>query len=233
MRLKIVASTLLFTVICLGGAVGESESIDLNLYLQDISRAQPPRLFGDFIILTCAPRAPTRLVGARFSHEDFRIFHPFRKNENGVYVLALSAPAGSQTVLYRFMIDGVWTIDHANPLRDTDAGGITFSVFHYTRTVPVVALAAGPRLLGDGLVEFSLTAESGSVVAIAGDFNAYDPFTHRLEESSPGLFTIRLRLLPGRHYYCFMVNGVHRTDPLNDRVAADADRLPYSIFDVR
>ncbi len=233
MRIKIIAATLLMAVICLGDTVGESESIDLNLYLQDISRAQPPRLFGDFIILTCAPRPAARLVGARFSHEDFRIFHPFRKNENGVYVLALSAPAGSQTVLYRFMIDGVWTFDHVNPLRETDAGGITFSVFQYTRTAPAVALAAGPRLVGDGLVEFSLTAESGSVVTIAGDFNAYDPFTHPLKESSPGLFTIRLRLLPGRHYYGFTVNGVHRTDPLNDRVAADADQRPYSILDVR
>ncbi len=227
---KIGLAALLFAMLTLCGAV--SESIDLNLYLQDIGRAMPPRVFGDYLVFTCATRVPARVVGARFSHEDFRFFHTFRKNENGVYVLTLPVPARSQIVKYRLMIDGVWTADSANPLHEPDEQGIIFSLFPFERTERS-APPDGPRLLADGIVEFNLAAESGAIVSVAGDFNAFDPFTHRLKEVSPGLFSLRLKLLPGRHYYHFTVNGVRQIDPQNERVAHDADRRQYSFLNTR
>jgi hypothetical protein len=225
-------AALLFLTLFLCGAAGES--LDLNLYLHNIVKAGPPAVFGDFIVFSCATRVPARVVGARFSHEDFRFFHAYRKNDSGIYVLALPAPAESRTLKYRIMIDGVWMADPANPLSDTDEQGIVFSLAAFEQTAPVTtAVASGPRLTAEGEVEFNLEAESGSIVTVAGDFNNYDPFTQRLSEVSPGLYRLRLRLLPGRHYYCFIVNGVRRVDPQNERVVYDADRQPYSPLVIR
>jgi hypothetical protein len=224
---KALIPLLLFFTLALSGA--GAESIDLYLYLQDVVRAAPPRIFGDYLIFSCTTRVPARIVGARFSHENFRHFHTFRKNENNVYILALPVPDRSQTVKYRIMIDGVWGPDQANPLRKIDERGIAFSLVPYER----IADPAGresPRLLTDGFVEFNLKAESGSVVTVAGDFNAYDPFTLRMREKEPGLFSLRLKLLPGLHYYFFTVDGVRLIDPQNDRPAHDADRKQYSLL---
>jgi hypothetical protein len=217
--------------VTLYGAAGES--IDLNLYLQDIQEAAPPRVFGEYLVFSCATRAPALVVGARFSHENFSRFHTFRKNENNIYVLALAAPPQSQVIKYRIMIDGVWGADPANPRREKDERGIVFSLVAYERIERVIPTRESPRLLADGLVEFNLSAESGSVVTVAGDFNAYDPFTLRMEEITPGLFSLRLKLSPGHHYYYFTINGTRLIDPQNDRLAQDADREPYSVVTVR
>ena len=52
-----------------------------------------------------------RLVGARFEHESYQEFHPYFRNENGVFVLLLDVPEGLETLTYRICVDGVWTYD--------------------------------------------------------------------------------------------------------------------------
>jgi hypothetical protein len=225
-----VIPALVWLVLTAGPVFGES--IDLNLYLQDVNQAAPPAVFGDFIILSCQTRTPARVVGARFSHEDFRSFHTYSRNENGVFVLAIPVPEQNVTIRYRIVIDGVWMSDPANPLRDTDERGIVFSLIPFVST-GTGAIVESPRLLADGMVEFNFKGHGGSSVTVAGDFNAYDPFTHRLAEVSPGFYRLRLKLLPGRHFYHFVVDGFVLLDPQNERMVHDADGRQYSLLLVR
>jgi hypothetical protein len=217
-----------FLGFCLAFASGES--VDLNLHLQGLDEAAPPEVFDDAIVFTYRPPTPVFIVGARFSHENYEVFHTFRKNENDVYVLALPLPETAGVIKYRLMVDGVWIPDPANPASVTDDRGVVFSLFAYRQTA--AAPIESPRLLSDGYVEFSVEMPAGEIVTIAGDFNGFDPFTLRLAETRPGVYSIRLKLLPGRHLYYFVVDGVSFVDPNNERMAVDADRRQLSIVNV-
>ncbi|MBN2353850.1 MAG: glycogen-binding domain-containing protein [Spirochaetales bacterium] len=207
-----------------------AESVDLNLHLQAFENARPPEVFNDLVIFSYRPAARVFIVGARFSHEKYEIFHTFRKNENGVYVLSLPLPASGGVVRYRFMVDGVWMADPANPASVTDERGVVFSLFSVQKTdQPTLE---SPRLLGDGYVEFTVAGQPGELITIAGDFNNYNPFTHRLSETQPGVYSIKIKLLPGRHLYYFVLDGVSFIDPLNERVVIDVDRHQLSVVTV-
>jgi hypothetical protein len=211
--------------LCLAGVWGES--VDLNLHLQGLEEAAPPQVYADAIVLTYQSARPVFIVGARFSHEQYRIFHTFRKNENNLFVLSLPLPETSAVVKYRLMVDGVWLPDPANPAIDRDEQGTVFSLFTYEKTgnTPLES----PRLLTEGFVEFSLETQPGLIVTIAGDFNGYDPFTHRLKEIRTGIYSTRLKLLSGRHLYYYIVNGVPSVDPRNERMVLDADHRRLSL----
>ncbi len=219
----------LFLALCLARAAGES--VGLNLRLQAIEQPSPPEVFDDAIIFSYRPPAKVFIVGARFSHEHYGVFHTFRKNENGVYVLALPLPGETEVIKYRLMVDGVWIADPANPAAETDPQGVVFSLLPYEATArtPVES----PRLLPDGYVEFSVEGTSGELITIAGDFNGFDPFTHRLAETRPGVYSIRIKLLPGRHLYYFVLDGVSFVDSLNPESVLDAERRRLSVVTVK
>ncbi|MQY76537.1 MAG: hypothetical protein GH155_02810, partial [Spirochaeta sp.] len=63
-----------------------------------------------------------------------------------------------------------------------------------------------------------------------GEFNNWDPFSHNLMQEQPGLFTITLRLLPGPHYYLFVVDGDKTLDPFNLDSATDYEDYRVSTF---
>jgi hypothetical protein len=213
-----------------GLALASAESVDLNLHLQGLEEAAPPEIFDDAIIFTYRSSTPLFIVGARFSHENFQVFHTFNRNENDVYVLALPLPEESGVIKYRLMVDGVWMADPANPESETDQRGTVFSLFSYVKTEN--GPLESPRLLGGGEVEFSLQMQSGEIVTIAGDFNGYDPFILRLKETRPGIYSVRLKLLPGRHLYYYVVDGVSFVDPRNGSMVLDADWRRLSLVTV-
>jgi hypothetical protein len=63
--------------------------------------------------------------------------------------------------------------------------------------------------------QFILEAPRASRVALVGDFNAWDADqTPLLRDPSSGIWTVMVRLAPGRHVYAFMVDGTAWTlDP--------------------
>ena len=51
-----------------------------------------------------------------------------------------------------------------------------------------------------------------------------------LEESSPGVYTITLRVPPGRHWYVFYSDGLRILDRLNGDTGVDPDGRTVSYF---
>ena len=87
-----------------------------------------------------------------------------------------------------------------------------------------------PIIDADGCVTLSFAGTPGATITVAGSFNNWDPFTHRLRERTPGIYETTVRLLPGRYYYVFIVGGKKKTDPLNDQTALDPSGLAVSTF---
>lgn len=59
---------------------------------------------------------------------------------------------------------------------------------------------------------FVCTHTGGGEVYIAGDFNEWNPRSHRMTRRE-GWFQRKLKLTPGVHEYKFVVDGEWQTDP--------------------
>jgi hypothetical protein len=65
-----------------------------------------------------------------------------------------------------------------------------------------------PELSGSRAVYLRLVAPASSRVVVVGDFNNWDPGATPLRSSGrEGIWTVELRLKPGRYHYTFLVDG--------------------------
>ncbi len=63
-------------------------------------------------------------------------------------------------------------------------------------------------------VVFSVRAEVGSKVFLAGSFNNWDPTAKAMiDKSNDGLYSVTLTLEPGIHQYKFVIDGTWCADP--------------------
>jgi len=98
---------------------------------------------------------------------------------------------------YKFIIDGKWTIDSANPF--TSGSGDTQNSF--------IALKA------NHIFELSKFTDAKSVI-VTGSFNGWRPKDYRMvKEGNKWIFPIYLQ--PGKYTYKFIVDGTWILDPAN------------------
>ncbi|MBO5642452.1 MAG: glycogen-binding domain-containing protein [Kiritimatiellae bacterium] len=65
-------------------------------------------------------------------------------------------------------------------------------------------------------VTFTLHAEKGKNVFIAGQFNDWDPSAKKMAyKAKEGYYSASLKLAPGKYEYKFVVDGVWCADPQN------------------
>jgi hypothetical protein len=209
------------------------ESLALHMKMAGLTRAAQPDVVEGFLVLSAA--GPYRFVGAAFAHEDFAIVHAFKKNAQGVFVLAYPVPLKrSDPLSYRLVFDGVWTWDPANPRRVVDGSlGLAVSLAQ----VPYLSdLHLGlyeildPR---DGrTANFLFRGAPGELVTVSGDFDNWDPFIHEMSETEPGVYELALPLTPGTHLYGFVYRGSLVPDPLNTAKASNREGKIVSILAV-
>jgi hypothetical protein len=205
--------------------------------IRTITTMQAPRMVDDVLLLTYRSRELTRFVGARIAGEAaagqawerWGTLEVYSRNEHGVFVLDYRVPKGTRRLLYRIQVDGVWMADPSNPLAETDASGISFSVFEVEQE-PMRPLA-NPEVAGGNLT-FVWRGPPGSRVSIVGDHNGWNPFDpgSLLTEVKPGEYAITLPARPGRHYYCFFTEGRKVLDPWNSQTAVDPDGRRVNTF---
>jgi len=215
-------------------AIPSPENINTYLHIQvnNLTKAEAPRIQDRKLILTWKGDVQPRYVAAAFKHEAFREKHVFWRNQNGVYFLVYDLSAESPSTLeYRLIVDGLWQGDPSNPDRVRDDQGVTLSrVSLRTSDLPMVH---GPVQGYFGAVEFSYRGKPGQEVSIIGNFNDWDPFAHYLEEVSPGEYRVKLTLAPGTILYRFVVGTKSFLDPENAHTASDDQGGSFSFFQNR
>ena len=167
-------------------------------------------------------------VGAAFEFDDFRTVYSYMRNGHDVFVLVMPVPTAETSLAYRIVVDGLWMPDPFNPLSTRMASGVALSRVEITDLPPLPLRS--PHLVDDGTVEFNLERLPGRRVYLVGDFNNWDPFFHRLDETAAGTYSTRLRTYSGRHHYYFLVDGRRILDPLNPATAVDAEGAQVSTF---
>ncbi len=117
---------------------------------------------------------------------------------------------------YKFIVDGQWIHDPANPEKRVNQYGTFNSVLRVTK-----------------LVHFELKGlETAEKVMLAGSFNNWDTRATPLHRSASG-WQINLPLVGGKHTYKFIVDGKWMTDPANPRIEDDQKGNENSVLFVR
>lgn len=224
----------------------ELQNIQLYREIRGLTRAEAPQIIQGHLVFTYRPSERerrsryTRMVGIAFAHEQFARVYPFRRlrltefPSEDLFYYVLPIESGRQELVYRLVVDGLWGPDPENPNSRRLSGGITASTvavpqrFQREEQFPVVdgEVVRFALELDEVETPFLLTLReerlptgsfSGRTVYLAGTFNNWDPFMHRLrrDPENPGRFVASVRVPPGVHYYYFIVDGVRILDPEN------------------
>jgi hypothetical protein len=82
-------------------------------------------------------------------------------------------------------------------------------------------------------VRLVLLQPSAQSVAVAGDFNEWNPAKTKLERTDGGMWTVTLPLKPGRYEYMFVIDGKQWiADPLAAEEATDGFGAQNAVLDV-
>ncbi|MDR1956341.1 MAG: isoamylase [Treponema sp.] len=242
----ITAALLLIVIIGTIGAI-DTESYQFIDHLLSLRGPGEPEIFEDGVIFT-APSSYRR-VGIAFSHEDFAQVYWFQKllfprddltpaelkqkeslyTDSGILFHVYTVPEHIRELEYRLIIDGLWTIDPANPVYRMDAFGMVHSV------VSIPALEKPPSTFDalPGNLSFSYNGPPGETVTVAGNFNGWDPFMYVLQEKKPGQYVLTLPLPPGTYQYVFFHRGQRILDPHNPNRVYTKDGKTASVALIR
>jgi len=226
-RVGLVRCLLLTCMIFCSGAIFAADPITLDIAVKSIDSSRPPRMVDDVLILSLKPDKPSLFVGVRFAHESWKVLHPYAMNDRGAFVLDYPVPEGVREIRYRIVVDGLWMPDPANPRTETDAAGVSFSVF--TLEKEPVRTIVNPKPDGSALT-FVFQGNPGRRVSLVGDFNNWDPFMDLLDETTPGTYSITLCVSAGEHWYYFFSDGRRILDRFNAQTGVDPDGGTVSYF---
>ncbi len=218
------------------GWAQQTWNLDLHMEVSGLKAAAAPKVFmGNLILSYQSPRdalhTNIRYVGAAFLNENFAKIHPFELNENGVYFLVYPLPKDATKIEYRLVVDGLWFADPRNPQSvPVPDSNVTLSVAAIPRRVETTPFS--PQVMPGDMVRFVYDARPGRDVYVSGSFNNWDPFMHRMEETSPGHYTLTIRVMPGTYYYTFVADGRSMPDPENTESVFSRDGSMVSVFRV-
>ena len=95
------------------------------------------------------------------------------------------------------------------------------------------AVSGAGSAAGASLVTFLLVVPEARSVALAGDFNGWDPARLPMRREASGLWTVEVPLQPGRYQYAFVVDGGRFVaDPAAPRAVGDDFGTPTSVVTV-
>ena len=207
--------------------------MNMHLAVEMKRHAEAPEIVDEQVVFSYQSSEPTRRVGIAFEHENFRTVHPFIRNRHKVFVLSYPIPPEQETLVYRLVVDGIWQADPRNRNTIQLPGGHACSVFQLPREEETGKKRS--TSVEENRVVFRYPAETDGQVTVAGNFNHWDPFMHRLSKDSSrsDAYSLSISLPPGTYYYYFVVNGRRVLDPRNPRTMRSNDGHRVSVIELR
>lgn len=113
---------------------------------------------------------------------------------------------------YKLLVDDIWISDPNNTNTELDESGQPVSYFELKEDF--IPDPKSPLWLSGDLYRFRYESRAKSVYLV-GDFNNWNPYNIMMTNNGGDEFYITVRLKPGRHTYCFVVDGEWKPDPEN------------------
>ena len=147
------------------------------------------------------------LLAGSFTNWQFNALSMNRTDSGWTMVVKL----GAGKYWYKFIIDGGWTIDHDNALREDDGRGNTNSVYYKPNFT------------------FTLNRfRNAREVYLSGSFDSWSRHDIAMTPTASG-WAVDLYLAAGTHTYKFVVDGVWYADPDNPSQLPDGERGVNSV----
>ena len=162
---------------------------------------------------------------------NFSGWRPERMNrsDNGVWYYFLPAGEGRQNIRYKFLVDGTWIMDPANPDRDDDGRGSYLSLVE--PMIKTEGRQVSYRKIGSS-IEFRIYRPTAAFISLVGDFNHWNPEQDLLSRGKDGIWRLRKKLFPGKYRYKYVVDGEWVPDIYNIKSASDNTGEICSVIEV-
>ncbi len=96
------------------------------------------------------------------------------------------------------------------------------------------AAAKAPAKPADKTVTFTVHAEKGKEVYLAGEFNKWDPTAKKMAyKAKEGVYAATVKLAPGSYQYKFVIDGTWCADPENVESVQNCQGTFNSVFNVK
>jgi 1,4-alpha-glucan branching enzyme len=153
-----------------------------------------------------------------------------KKGQNGVWFYVLTDIEGSEPFRYKFRLDGIWIEDTTNPERDADDSGSYLSLGHPAQNINRQITY---KIQRDGSVTFRVYNPKARYVAIAGDFNNWNPEHDILSRNEKDEWLISKRLPKGKYRYSYVIDGEWTVDLYNSNSSRDVSGKLCSLIEVK
>ena len=153
------------------------------------------------------------------------------RGKDGVWFFFLPNSSFSGKIVYKFNVDGLWTEDPWNGLREDDKQG------SYTSLAEIDAPEEGKlvtyKILKGNNVLFRLYRPEARIVSLVGDFNGWNPENDLMKKDKKGIWRLEKKLAPGTYRYKFIVDGQWMPDTFNPDSGTDNTGEICSILKLR
>ncbi len=170
-----------------------------------------PFITPDSIIFFYKSKASKILVGGDFN--DWKPELLMRETETNFWQYSWETRLPKGIYKYKLMVDDIWINDPNNTNVITDDSGQPVSYFELKEDF--IPGATYPLWLEKDLYQFKYENISAKSVSLVGDFNNWNPYLTILTNMGAGEFFVKVRLKPGIHSYCFVVDDEWKADPNN------------------
>jgi len=176
--------------------------------IREIEKPQAPVITDDYIVFTADTSA--RFVGIAFDFEDFQTIHPFQYLNthdieggvtNSVLFYCYERSHQISQIKYRLVMDGLWTTDPNNPLKEYDED----INLYFSKVTDLGEIEIVTKQTPSDSTRFIYKGESGLDLKLAGSFTNWDPWIYTMCETKPGFYELNLPLPEGKYYYSYFV----------------------------
>ena len=102
------------------------------------------------------------------------------------------------------------------------------------KKVAKTAAAKAPKACAKKAVTFTVHADKGKAVYVAGEFNGWDPTAKKMAyKARKGIYEAAINLKPGTYQYKFVIDGVWCADPENAEAVANDQGTFNSVITVK
>ncbi len=170
-----------------------------------------PWIMSDGIFFFFKDKASKVLVAGDFNAWKPELLMREKNTNFWEYVLSERLPKGIYK--YKLIVDDIWISDPYNTNFIIDESGQPVSYFELKEDY--IPNAIYPLWIKDDIYEFFYQDNKAKNVYLVGDFNNWNPYSTKMSNTGGGEFRITVRLKPGVHPYCFVVDGEWKADPDN------------------
>ena len=170
-----------------------------------------PFMLEDGLVFTFIGDAKTVVLAGDFNGWKTSLL--FEKKTNNIWIYTWDKRMDGGKHLYKLMIDGIWIEDPLNTNFIIDQSGQKVSCF--TLEKDFIPFKKFPLLLKENEYVFRYYSDSAHSVMLVGDFNHWNPYSNPMKYAGAGWYEIRMKMTPGYHTYCYVVDGEWIPDPGN------------------